>query len=331
MLLYRWGKILNNRMYHLRKSGVGIVVDIVRYLILIAFAYIFIYPFLFMVINALKHPSDWYDPTVQWVPKQLSIDSFKVAIKAMDFWRSLSNTFFYEMIPSLLQFCSCAVAAYGLSRFNFKGKKVMVALLFMNILIPVTMIIIPSYVNFRYTDFFGILGIINKLTGYDLRPNLLNTPFVFWLPAILGVGLKGGLITYIYTKFFSDLPKELEEASWIDGAGPIKTFLYVVLPSSGAVCITTLIFSVIWYWSEYYLPLMLLSDNYPISVSLSKLTNGVEFSKVQASLTSGSLNSLNIGSALMAGSLLYLIPMLIFYLIMQKRFVTSIATSGIVG
>ena len=319
------------RLYRLRKAGISVVANIARYLVLLAFAYMFIYPFLFMVVNALKYPADWYDPTVQWVPKQLSLESFKVAINVMDYWRALGNTFFYEIFASLLQFCSCAVAAYGLARFNFKGKGFMIALLFMNILIPVTMIIIPSYVNFRYTDFFGILGVAYKLFGYDLRPNLLDTPLVFWLPSLLGVGLKGGLITYIYTKFFSDLPKELEEASWIDGAGPVKTFLFVVVPSSGAVCITTLIFSVIWHWSEYYLPLMLLSDNYPLSVSLAKLPESVELSKVQASLTSGSLNALNMGSALMAGSLLYLIPMLVFYLIMQKRFVTSIATSGIVG
>ena len=95
---------LNN--YKAKRAITKIVTDIFRYIFLIAYSYVLIYPIVFLIIRSIELGVDVYDPTVQWVPKELAIDSFKVAIKAMDFWGSLGNTFFYEMIASLLPFSS---------------------------------------------------------------------------------------------------------------------------------------------------------------------------------------------------------------------------------
>lgn len=298
--------------------------SIVRYLVLIAFAYVLFYPFAFMAVNSVKSTGDWLDPTVEWIPKTLSLVNLKLVMKAMNYWSSLYSTVINSVLSALISFMSCAFAAYGLARFDFKGKKLLTGIMVLCILIPDAMIMIPSYDNFRHLDFLGILGGISKLAGTELRPNIVNTPLVFWLPSLFATGLKNGLFIYIYMQFFKGLPKELEEAAWIDGAGPWKTFLRIVLPSSGAAAVTVLVFSVVWYFNDYYQAQIYLSDNYPISVVLANFTTTLTGDIIKN-------QTFSLGALLLTASFISIVPLLIYFLFMQKKFVTSIATCGIVG
>ena len=193
-----------------------------------------------MLANAFMSVADSYDATVKWVPKSPTFENIVNSWMVFDIPKVFARTMIYEIVTSLIQFITCAVAAYGMARFKLKGKGILSALMILNILVPSMMIIIPSFVQFSNFDPFGICSLFNKLFGWDL-PNLIGTPLVFYIPGLLGVGLKGGLFIYIYTQFFRGLPKELEEAAWIDGAGPWKTFLTIVLPSSGSAMITVLL------------------------------------------------------------------------------------------
>ena len=199
----------------------------------------------------------------------------------------------------------------------------------LNILVPVTMIITPSYVNFSHMDFLGILSLISKVVGYDIRPSLIDTPGVFYLPAIMGVGLKGGLFIYIFSQFYKSIPKELEEAAWVDGAGPVKTFIRIVAPSSGPAAITVLLFSVVWHWNDYYLAQMYASSMPTISVEL----NNFNLNEIVQVLGGDGLTkaNLNYASITLSVCVIFLIPMLVFYLLMQRKFIASVANSGIVG
>ena len=302
-----------------------IIPSLMRYVFLIAFSYTLLYPLIYIIVNSLKGAVDYYDPAVNWVPKQITFDNFKLAISTMDFWNALSSTFLNEIIAAAIEIASCAVAAYGLARFNFKGKFIFKALMILSILVPTVMIIIPSYVNFRYVDFAGILNLFGKIIGKEIRPSILNTPLVFWLPSLLGVGLKGGLFIYIYTQFFKGLPKEFEEAAWLDGAGPWKTFLRVIIPASSNSIITVSLFAIVWHWNDYYLAQMYLSSDYPVSVQLANITSNTSF------VSQTGLGEILFGPMMMAGSFLCILPLVIFYIIMQKRFIASVATSGIVG
>ncbi len=309
-----------------KKNTPTVMVYIFRYLILFCFAYVLVYPFIFMGVNSVKNPTDWFDPTVVWIPKGFSLDNFKASIIFLDYWKSFGSTFLNGMVPALVSFFSCAVAGYGLARFKFKGKSILNVIMILSIMIPDPLIMIPSYDNFRHLDILGIFKLINALTGVDLRISIVNTPFVFIIPAILATGLKNGLFIYIYSQFFKGLPKELEEAAWIDGAGPWKTFLSIVLPSSGASSVTVLVFSVVWYWNDYYQAQIYLSENFPLSVVLSNFNSNLSLLNdisEKFSFTTGSL--------LMTCCFISVIPLLIFFLFMQRKFVQSIATCGIVG
>lgn len=301
-----------------------IIVSLFRYVFLIAFSYVLLYPLLYIIVHAIQDPVDYFDPTVQWIPKNFTLENFKLGIEVIDFWSGLIQTLLVQIISALVQVASCGIAAYGMARFQFKGKKLVTGLLMLNILVPSTMIIIPSYLNFRNVDILGILTLIGNITGRELTINLLNTPYVFYLPAIFGVGLQSGLVIYIFQQFFKSFPKELEEAAYLDGLNPFGTFFRIVVPSSSVVIITTTILSIIWHWNEYYLPSMYLSKNYPLAVKIHDIFNmfyAAGYDKYDATTI----------NACMAVCFLFLLPPLVMYLFLQKKFMKSIARSGIVG
>lgn len=311
----------------IKKHGLGVVANIFRYIFFLSLSYVLIYPFLFMLINSFMGIADSYDVTVTWVPKSPTLENWKNAWTVFNVAETLPRTLIYEIVTALIQFFTCAVAAYGMARFKMKGQGILSGLMILNILVPAMMIIIPTFVQLSHFDFLGILSLVEKITGTDLRPNLIGTPWVFYLPGLMGVGLKGGLFIYIYTQFFRGLPKELEEAAWIDGAGPWKTFLTIVLPSSGSAMITVLLFSVIWHWNDLFLAEMYMNEpTFPVAIS------GFGQQTVVAALNiSGDLASIIEVPILLAGCTMFVLPMLIFYVAIQRKFVASIATSGIVG
>ena len=314
-----------------RKTKEGVtkfVVGIIRWVFLLSISYILLYPMLYMLSSAFRAPEDFIDPTVVWVSKNFSVKNFVIAFKALDYLKTFWSTFKIEIVSAFIEIVMCSITAYGLARFDFKEKKLLMGMLIATILIPTQMIMVPLMVNMRYLDVFGILGAISKLVGTELRPNLLNTPWAFYLPSIFAVGLKAGLFTYMYVQFFKGLPKELEEAASIDGAGPVKTFLTIVVPSSGTIFLTVTIFSIIWHWNDTYLSSLFLSGDYPLSVQLSRIFTilGAGIDGVQY----GKYNRSTIG-IVMAACLLVILPMLIMYCILQKRFIKSIDRVGIVG
>jgi multiple sugar transport system permease protein len=189
---------------------------------------------------------------------------------------------------------------------------------------------LPTVTTYKQLDVFGILGLVNSLTGIDIRPDILGGALTFYLPALFGVGIRAGIIIYIYIQFFKGLPKELEEAAWIDGAGPLKTYLRIALPSSGVVITTVSVFSIIWHWNDSYLASIYLDQsNWPLAVKLSEITN-YEGLGAMAGIKFGPENPESV-AIVMAACLLFVLPVLIMYMILQNKFVKSIDRVGITG
>ena len=297
---------------------------IFRAVFLIAVGYIVMYPILYMLAHAFIDPSEALDPSILWLPKTVSGENFVRAFEVLEYPRAFLCSFTVLLIPALIEVFTCAVAAYGFSRFKFKGKGIFFAIVILTMIIPPQSMLAPMFLNYSHLDFFGILSGIGKLLGTDIRPSIIDTPLVFLLPSIFGVGIRSGLFIFIYRQFFNGLPKELEEAAYIDGAGPFKTFLKIVLPSSGSAIICVLLFSIIWYWNEYDQAAMFMSDNFPLPIMM------VFFGSNTVKLV-GQYNTMATQNFAMAGSLLFILPVLIFYLIIQRKFVQSISRVGIVG
>ena len=303
-----------------------VITPILMIVFMAAFTYILLYPVLYMLSNALRTTVDYIDPTVQWVPKNFTLQNFKDAFKAMDYGKALWNTATLEIVSALLSVFFCAIYAYGMSRFNFRYKNLLTLMLIIIIMIPDVMLVIPRVENFKHLDFLGILGLFSRLTGVELRPSIIGTPLTFYLPSIFGVGLKGGMFIFIYMQFFKGLPAELEEAAWIDGAGPLRTYFKIIIPSSTTVIMTVLVFSLVWHWNDYFLALMYTTDNLPLAVVMRDIRQYIF-------LTFGEANG---ASALIFGvppaaCLLFIAPIVLVYMFLQKYFVESIDRVGIVG
>lgn len=299
--------------------------SILRIVILLAIGYIIIYPLIYMIMTSLRSRQSFYDSARVWIPSSVSpAFNYSMAIDAISYWDGIKNTLVLEIVAAVIEIISCSIAAYGFARFKFKIKPVLMAGLFLTILIPEIMIIIPRMVTYSNMDFLGILGLFAQLTGIDIRPNLIGSPLAFYLPSLFAMGLRSGILIFIYMQFFKSLPYELEEAAWVDGAGPIRTFISIALPSSSVVFTTVTVFSIIWHWNDTFLAQMYVKSNYPLSVALDRILTTLAGQGFYS-------NNPETQSILMAGCFLFIVPPLIFYMVMQRRFIESIDRVGITG
>lgn len=300
-----------------------ILTGILKYIVLLSIGYLVLYPLIYMISFALRSYGDYLDPAIYWIPKNLSSIHFSNAQRVVDFVPSIVSSLVYEIVSAFLEIIACSIIAYGMARFKFRGKGILTVILFMMIVIPEQMTIIPKMMNYSNLDFLGIIGLINKVFGTNIRISILNTGFAFWLPSVFGVGLRAGIIIFIFMQFFKGLPKELEEAAWIDGANLRQTYMKIALPSSSVVLTTVVILSVIWHWNDYYLAVMYTSENQPIAVKIAQITTGLQ--------TIGYWNGPYYIGAKCAACLVFIAPVLVMYIILQRKFVQSIDRVGITG
>lgn len=322
-------------------AGGGALYAVFRFVLLMSIGFIIIYPLLYMIITSIMDPYEFASGIRVWIPTKFSFDgNYSMAHEALDYLNSIFNTFKFELISAFLEIAVCAVIGYGFARFDFKGKKIFMGILFLTILMPDIMVLIPRMANFANLDFLGILGGLEKLiewiaslfgkdisATFDLTPNVVNTGWTLWLPSLFGTGLRSGILIYIYIQFFSGLPRELEEAAWVDGAGPLKTFLRIAVPSSSVVFITVTVFAIIWHWNDTLLANMYFTKDFPLACALDKVG---DYIGAQYGLYMGSLTPQQ-AAITMAACLLFIAPMLIFYMIIQRGFVESIDRVGITG
>lgn len=307
----------------IKKSLTKAAIAIFRFAMLVAVGYTVLSPLFQFISNSLKDGADFMNTSVSWIPTKFFYQNYIDAFYVMDYVKTFFNTVIVMVLSAVLEVAACGVAAYGFARFKFPERKILYAFLLVTILVPVRMTFLAQYVNFSSFDFFGLTSIIGKIIGKDLSINLINTPFTFILPSIFGVGYQSGLFVMIYMQFLKGIPKELEEAAWIDGAGPIGTYVRIILPSSGVAILTVTILSIIWHWNEYYLTALYFNENQPMAVVLSGIME-------QIKLRGGENINSPTGVA-MASCILFMLPVLIMYLILQKKFIKSIDSVGIVG
>lgn len=299
--------------------------SIFRFFLLIGMCYVLLYPLFYMLSTAFRPLNEVMDPSVVWIPKEFTMANITDVIKAMKYPVAIWHTVQIGIVSAILQIISCAIVGYGFARFKFKGRDALFFMVIFTILVPPQTIIIPSYLQFRYFDFFGVTKILGLITGSSISANLLNTGWTFYLPSILGVGIRSGLYIYVFRQFFRGMPKELEDAALIDGCGPVKTFLKVMAPNANSAFLTVFLFSIVWQWNDYFFSVMYISKKSPISVALSTLKSAMSTVGLDTS------DPLLTMVRLQAGSLLTILPLLIMYLFVQKYFTESIERTGIVG
>ena len=247
------GKI--NRFFMFSKKHqrriVESMIKVFLFVILLFVGVIIMYPIFNMLSVGLRPVEQMSDPMVVWIPRSLTLENIKTAWDSMNYGTAAINSLVIALGASLLTLLSCSLAGYGFARYKFKGINLLFSLVIFTIIVPPQTTLIPKYLQFWQFDFFGLGRIIKFLTGQLFSVNLLGTYFTMFIPAVFGMGIRGGLFIYIFRQFFKGMPKELEEAAYIDGCGAFKNFFYIMLPNAKGAYLTVFIFSIVWYWNDY--------------------------------------------------------------------------------
>ena len=299
-----------------------------RQLFMLGIGYVVLYPLLYMVSNAFKPVEQYYDPSVVWLPKSLTMENFKIVALVMDIGNVMKNTVIIELLPAIISAMVCMMIGYGLARFNFRGKRFVVACVILTIIVPQQTIASSLYSSFRYFDFLGILKFLHRFIPAVDTINLIGTPWVTILPSLLGVGLKSGIFIFIYMQFFTGLPKELQEAAAIDGCGEFRTFLKIIVPTAKNINIAVLLLAVVWNWNDYYTPSMFIRTKDTIATAMASFQANLE------NLHNMGIGVANIQTAqtqIQAACLITILPLVVLYIFLQKRFSEGIENSGLTG
>ena len=310
--------------YLKRKRAFEAVWPICRALLVFGLCFVIIYPLLYMITAAFRPRADMNDPTIIWISKNYTLQNIKDAARTMDFGKTLSNTLFLNIGCSIVSVITCAITGYGFGRFNFKGKTILFGVVILMILMPPQIILIPQYMFFRY---FNPLGIWKVITGDYI--NLINNPLTMYMPAFTANGLRAGLFIFLFRQSFRGLPKELEDAAYLDGCSPFMTFVKVMIPNAGSTFLTVFLLSVVWYWNDYYVSTSFFTDNSTIALQLKNLD--ASLTRIIFNNGNVKVNARELIVWMEAGCLISITPILVMYIFLQKNFTEGIARSGLTG
>lgn len=277
-----------------------------RYLLLVAVALIFVFPIVFMVVSSFKPAQQLLRDTASiaaFLPVgDLSFDNYFAAFKRAPVALFIFNSVFVTLVTVVGSLFICSMAAFSFACLEFKGKEVVLAILIATLIVPFETIAIP------------MLMLVNNLpwiNGSGITFGWLNSYHVQIVPF-----LADALTIFLFVQYFRDLPRELIEAARLDGATWFQVYSRVIVPISGPVFATAAILKFLAMYNQYLWPLLVTqSEQYrPVMVGLQYFFQlNIAWGEVMAYLS------------------IITLPVLIFYLFLQRAFISSIASTGIKG
>ncbi|MGV8979734.1 carbohydrate ABC transporter permease [Clostridium sp.] len=275
------------------KNNNAIVKKVTLTAILAIVGSIMVFPIAWMISASFKFESDVFKMPIEWIPKNINLDNYKIAITQFPYINWYINTIVITAGIVFVVLFIGSVSGYAFAKLDFKGKNIIFIMFISTMMIPVQVRIIPQFMM------FNSLGIINTRLSVVL-PWMYNAFAIF-----------------LMRQFFSSIPNELIEAARIDGCNEYRIFLKIVLPLAKSQLSALFILAFTWGWNDYFGPLVYISD--PLKQVLSV---GIASFKGQYSSNF---------AVQMAGATLALIPIIIVYLLAQKNFIEGIAMSGVKG
>lgn len=268
---------------------------ILRYVIVLAGAWIMLYPILWMISSSLK-PLNLIFKDLSLIPSQITLDHYINGWKGsggITFARYYINSFilvFFAMVGNAL---SCALAAFAFARLNFKGKRILFALMMVTLMIPLHVLVIPQYIMFT-------------------KLHWMNTILPIVVPKFFATD---AFFVFLMMQFIRGIPRDLDEAATIDGCSVYTLFVKIICPLMVPAIVTTLIFTFMWTWNDFFTQMLYTSnaDHFTVTLALRM------FMDAEESAT----------GSFFAMSSLSLIPIFLMFLFFQKYLVEGIATTGI--
>lgn len=265
------------------------------YLLLSMIALLVILPLAWMVSTSFKPKSEWFLPQIYWIPRTTTLANYERLLSnpSLPIGRWFLNSVFVSSIVTVLILVIDSLAAYAYARMEFFGRRTLFALLLATLFLPGVMFLVPNFLT------VAELGLLNNYAG------------------VIVPGLAGVFGVFFMRQFFESLPRELEEAAFIDGATRIQTFTLIALPLAKPALATLGIITFLGAWNDFLWPLLILKDS-----ALLTLPPGLR--TLQGAYTSEY-------GQMMAGAVITSIPVLVLYVLLQRYIVESVQTTGLKG
>lgn len=309
-----------NEKQALTNSVKNFFMKIFQFIIIVGVSYVILAPVLGLLSSSFFSTKDAYNPMVYLFPQDPTLERYETSIEIMDYWNTMGKSMLYTISLMVLQCLVCSMVGYGFARFDFPLKKVFFACVVVMIVIPTHTIMLPLYMTFKN---FDPLGICTLITGAPI--SLMNTTWPMYVMTLCATGLRSGLYIYIFNQFFRGLPKEIEEAAFVDGAGTWYTYFNIMLRNATPSVITVAVFSMVWQYNDTFFARLFVYD--------SAESIGIRISSLMGSVA----NQLKIMDRVVqqlyldAGIMLMVLPIILVYIFLQKYFIEGVERSGIVG
>ena len=272
-----------------------LVSGIAQYGLMILLVALMVLPFLWMLSTSLKPQQYILQTTPQLIPDPLSFESYTGLAERIDLFRTLFNSAFVAVVSTLGQIIISAMAAYAFSRLSWPGRDTVFVLYLATLMIPAVVLVIPQFILVRS------LGWVNSYA------------------ALIVPGLFSAFGVFLLRQSFLGLPRDFEEAAFVDGANRFVIFWRIILPLSQPALATLAVFSFMGSWNAYLWPLFTARrpEVMTLPVALATLQAGPR--------------ALTEWNMVMAGSVVAVLPILLVYLLAQRWFVRGVVSSGIKG
>ncbi|MBR7093067.1 MAG: carbohydrate ABC transporter permease [Clostridia bacterium] len=287
--------------------------SLVRGVILFGLCFEIVYPFFVKIMQTFMTKEDLVDPTIKLYPLHWTLSTLRQTFTEIEFVPAAFNSLILSLTVSVLQMMICTLVGYGLARFKFRGRNLLFFMVILTLIIPPQLYSITQYLYFYY---FGV--------GQH-TVNLIGTYWPFLLLSLTGMGMKNGLYIFLMRQFFRGLPKELEDAAYIDGCGIFGTYLRVILPNARNMLITVFVLSFSWQWTDYFFSSMLLGAQQVTNLPLA-IINNIQLIRTGGERVDPILYAVERNTA----CLLAIIPLLILFAFLQKKLINGIERSGLV-
>jgi len=294
-----------NASYSLGYRTKKAVVTGAKYLLMILLAIFFLFPIVFMIISSFKENefqvvADMSSLNAFLPVGELGLQNYRDVFTSLDFSKLIFNSVLVMLVTVILGLLVNSLIAYALARLRFKGKNILLAVIISLIIIPFEAVAIP------------LLVIVNKLPWFGGATTWLDSYHVQIIPFI-----ADAFSIFLFYQFFVNIPKELEEAALIDGASLFGIFWKIILPLSKPIFATVAILQALASWNRFMWPLM--------------VTRGPGVRPLTVGIQSFFGQDPRLWGDLMAFASMITIPVLIVFLLFQKWFVQSVASTGIKG
>ena len=301
--------------------------------LILGLCFTIIYPILNLVPVVFSSIDELGNPNVIWLPLKGSLISFKAAIRFTlpQGVVTILKSVLYAAGIMVLQVFFSAMTGYSLARIDFPGKKIVFGMVILAFLLPRQSLLLAQYIYFTHFDVLGIMDLFTKAGEI----NLINNPIVLVLLAIFGFGVSQSLFIFLFSQFFKNIPKELEEAALIDGCGFYKTYFKIMIPNAVPIISTVAILSFVWNYGDTYYTNYFNPNGTYLSTILSSTFNSANkeyiMRAVQTWYEIPLVPDMAFDAVKQAAVLIYLIPLLIVYLVGQRKLVENMENSGLTG